>query len=75
MSYTRFITPNPIGPFDASHSDKEILTWQAAQIAAETKQLELNLTDANAQPASTTDFEKNSAPSEQPTELDSTQSA
>jgi hypothetical protein len=75
MSYTRFITPDPIGPFNASHTDEEIRTWQAEQIAAETKQLELDLTDANVHPASTTDFEKNSAPSEQPTELDSTQSA
>jgi len=72
MSYTRFITPDPIGPFDASHTDEEIRTWQAEQSK---KQLELNLTDANAQPASTTDFEKNSAQSEQPTEWGSTQSA
>ena len=72
MSYTRFMTPDPIGPHNASHTDEEIRTWQAEQSKS---QLELPLESANAQPASTTDFEKNSAASEQPTELDSIQSA
>jgi hypothetical protein len=69
--------------WDGRHTDEEIRTWQAEQIAekvAETTmklidQLNLPLEPANAQPASTTDFEKNSAASEQPTGLDSIQSA
>jgi hypothetical protein len=81
MSYTRFLVPEPIHTFNASHTDKEIRAWQAEQIAekvAETTmklidQLNLPLEPANAQPASTTDFEKNSAQSEQPMELDLTQ--
>jgi hypothetical protein len=70
MSYTRFLAPEPIHTFNASHTDAEVKAWQAEQNKS---QLELPLENATAQPASTTDFEKNSAQSEQPTELDLTQ--
>ena len=77
MSYTRFLAPEPIHTFNASHTDEEIRAWQAEQ-QTKTEQMSLDFEmpePANAQPASTTDFEKNSAQSEQPTELDSIQSA
>ena len=53
MSYTRFITPEPIGDFNGKHTTKEINEWLDSQ---KTAQIELPLQmDATAPLASTTD--------------------